>query len=225
MTLELVDLSHSIHDGMVTYPGLPAPSIGTHLSREDSRAIYGGLAEFHIGMINMCTNTGTYLDVPFHRYAEGYDLAGLELERVADVDAVCLHIDHCTPSVLGELILDGRALLVRTDWSLLWGSDAYRDPHGPAQQPPNPTFLTAEVAHALVDAGVACVGIDSVNIDSMQDRARPVHTILLGAGIPIVEHLTNLDRLPDAGFSFSAVPPKVEGLGTFTVRAYATIVR
>lgn len=202
---------------MVTYPGLPAPVIGTHLSREDAERAYGPGVTFHIGLITICTNTGTYLDVPFHRFADGDDLAALALDRVAGVPSVCLDrrgtttID-ITPDELAGL--EGHAVLVRTDHSVHFGTDAYAVDH---------PYLSADTAQALVGAGVACVGIDSLNIDTMADAQRPVHTTVLGAGIPIIEHLTNLAALPPSGYRFTAVPPKIVGAGTFTVRAFATL--
>lgn len=216
----LVDLSHVISDGMTTYPGLPTPVIADHLTREAAEQLYGDGITFQIGVVTMCTNTGTYLDVPFHRFADGHDLTGLALESVAAVPAVCLDrtgevaID-LTPedlSAVGDLT--GHAVLVRTDHARHWGTERYVESH---------PYLTATAAEALVAAGVACVGIDSLNIDSTEGGQRPVHTTLLGAEIPIVEHLTSLDRLPAFGFSFTAVPPKIEGAGTFTVRAFATL--
>ena len=214
---QLIDLSHRITDGMVTYPGLPVPIIATHLSRDSAEKVYGPGITFHIGVVTMCTNTGTYLDVPFHRYADGHDLAALPLERVAGVPAVCLDrrgiatID-LAPDELGRLA--GHAVLVRTDHSEHFGTEQYLRDH---------PHLSAASAEALVAADVACVGIDSLNIDGTSNGERPVHTILLAAGIPIIEHLTSLAALPDRGFSFTAVPPKIEGAGTFTVRAYAMI--
>jgi kynurenine formamidase len=212
-----VDLSHDITDGMVTYPGLPVPIVGTHLSREMAEEVYGPGVTFHIGLVTMCTNTGTYLDVPFHRFADGHDLAGLSLDRVADVPGVCFDrrdegaIDISHEEVAG---LAGHAVLVRTDHSRHFGTDDYGRNH---------PFLTASTAGVLVAAGVACVGIDSLNIDDTTDMQRPVHTTLLRAGVPIIEHLTNLAALPSDGFSFTAVPPKIVGAGTFTVRAFATL--
>ncbi len=219
----LIDLSHVITDGMVTYPGLPAPQVTTHLSREAAEEIYGPGTTFHIGLVTICTNTGTYLDVPFHRFAGGHDLAELALERVADVPAVCL--DRRGERVIdlgsGDLRdLTGHAVLVRTDHSALFGTEGYFHDH---------PYLTAASAEALVAAGVACVGIDSLNIDSTEGGERPVHTKLLGTDIPIIEHLTNLRELPrhepggGARFRFTAVPPKIVGAGTFTVRAFARI--
>ena len=214
---ELVDLSHRITDGMVTYPGLPVPEIGTHLSREAAEDVYGPGITFHIGLVTMCTNTGTYLDVPFHRYADGHDLADLALERVARRPAVCLDRRGQTTIDLdaGELQdLAGSAVLVRTDHSRHFGTEEYRVDH---------PHLSAAAAEALVAADVACVGIDSLNIDSTMTGERPVHSILLRAGIPIIEHLTNLAALPADDFTFTAVPPKIEGAGTFTVRAFAEV--
>jgi arylformamidase len=211
----LIDLSHRITDGMVTYPGLPAPVIGTHLSREAAEELYGPGLTFHIGLLTICTNTGTYIDVPFHRYADGHDLADLALEQVAGLPAVVLDrrgletID-LTGADLGGL--SGHAVLVRTDHSEHFGNDRYFQTH---------PHLSAAAAEALVAAGVSCVGIDSMNIDGTATGDRPVHSILLRAGIPIVEHLTNLAALPERGFAFTAVPPKIEGAGTFTVRAFA----
>lgn len=212
-----IDLSHVITDGMQTYPGLPVPHIVDHLSRQAAEDIYGVGITFQIGLVTMCTNTGTYLDVPFHRYAHGHDLSELALDRVADVPAICLHRPDATAIDLtaDDLIAArGRAVLIRTDHSRHWGDETYFSEH---------PHLIAGAADALVAAGALCVGIDSLNIDAIDDTGRPVHSILLGADIPIVEHLTNLDRLPERGFRFSAVPPRIVGVGTFTVRAYATI--
>jgi kynurenine formamidase len=213
----LVDLSHVITDGMETYPGLPVPHIADHLTREAAEEIYGPGLTFQIGIVTMCTNTGTYLDVPFHRYADGHDLTGLALERVADVPAVCLDRTGATAIDLDAHDLrdaGGKAVLIRTDHARHWGTDAYTAHH---------PYLTDAAARALVDAGVACVGIDSLNIDSTATGDRPVHSVLLAAEIPIIEHLTGLDQLPTDGFRFTAVPPKIAGAGTFTVRAYAVV--
>ncbi len=212
----LIDLSHRITDGMVTYPGLPAPVIGTHLSREAAEELYGPGITFHIGLITMCTNTGTYIDVPFHRYADGHDLADLALERVAGCPAVMFdRRGLATIEITAEDLagLAGHAVLVRTDHSEHFGTVRYFDAH---------PHLSASTAEALVSADVACVGIDSLNIDSTATGQRPVHSILLKAGIPIIEHLTNLAELPPHGFEFTAVPPEIEGAGTFTVRAFAS---
>ena len=212
-----VDLSHRITDGMETYPGLPTPIIGTHLSREAAEQIYGPGITFQIGLITICTNTGTYLDVPFHRYADGHDLAGLALDRVAERPAVVLDRRGATTIELNEAYLgglEGHAVLVRTDHGDLFGTPEYFVDH---------PHLSAGSAEALVAANVACVGIDSLNIDGTSTGERPVHSILLAAGIPIVEHLTNLAALPAHGFTFTAVPPKIVGAGTFTVRAFATV--
>ncbi len=216
-SLQHIDLSHSIVDGMSTYPPLPGPVIATHLSREDAEKVYGSGVTFHIGLITICTNTGTYLDVPFHRFADGHDLAGLSLDRVAGVPAVCLDRRGETEIEItaGELNgLRGHAVLVRTDHSRYFGTEAYTVEH---------PHLSVSTTEALIAADVACVGIDSLNIDGMSDTLRPVHTALLGAGIPIIEHLTNLAELPSTRFLFTAVPPKIVGAGTFTVRAYATV--
>ena len=213
----LIDLSHRVTDGMVTYPGLPVPNIGTHLTREAAEEIYGPGVTFTIGMVTMCTNTGTYIDVPFHRYADGHDLAELPLERVAGVHAVCINrvgersIDLDADELAG---LAGYAVLIRTDHSSHFRTDAYMVDH---------PHLTEAAAQNLVTAGVACVGIDSLNIDSTDDWRRPVHSALLRADIPIIEHLTGLAALPAGGFLFTAVPPKIEGAGTFTVRAFASL--
>ena len=213
----LVDLSHRISDGMLTYPGLPGPVIGTHLSREAAKEIYAPGTTFHIGTITICTNTGTYIDVPFHRYEDGHDLADLALERVARVPGVVLDRRGIETIDLAPEELDGlagHAVLLRTDHSQHFGSERYGEHH---------PHLSGASAEALRDASVACVGIDSMNIDSTSTGERPVHSILLEAEIPIVEHLTNLAALPERGFTFTAVPPKIEGAGTFTVRAFAEV--
>lgn len=217
MSPRFVDLSHVITDGMLTYPGLPAPVVGEHLSRSHAEEVYGPGITFQIGTISMCANTGTYLDVPFHRYADGHDLTGLDLDRVSDVDGVLVDARGHTsigPDLFAGLDVAGRAVLVWTGHADRWSTDEYFVDH---------PHLTADAAEWLVQASPAVVGIDSLNIDATEGGDRPVHSALLAAGIPIVEHLTGLDRLPAVGFGFTAVPPKVEGLGTFTVRAHARI--
>ena len=221
----LIDLSHTIEHGMITYPGLPAPLICDYLSREASRAKYAAGVEFQIGKIEMVANTGTYIDSPFHRYSGGKDLAALRLEQLAGLNAVVVQVHAAAEDGAGAataraigwtpfegLELRGRAVLVATGWDRNWRTERY----GRA----NP-FLTADACERLRDAGVALVGIDSVNIDDLDDWARPAHSILLGAEIPIVEHMCNLTSLPDRGLKFWAVPPKVAGFGTFPVRAFA----
>jgi len=212
----LIDLSHTIEHGTVTYPGLPSPVICDFLSREASRGLYAEGVEFHIGHIDMVANTGTYLDSPFHRYAEGKDLAGLPLESTVNLEGV--RVRSGSPSVGAEAFrnLDaaGKAVLIETGWSRHWGTDAYLTGH---------PFLTKEAALWLRDSGARLVGIDSLNIDDMADKSRPVHSILLGAEIPIVEHMTGLEALPDADFRFFAAPVKVKAFGTFPVRAFAIV--
>ncbi len=212
----LVDLSHSIEDGMITYKGLPAPLICDYLSREDSRKFYSEGTEFQIGKIEMVGNTGTYLDSPFHRYAGGEDLAGLELEKLADLEGIVVRATG--PSVEPELFrgldLAGKAVLLHTGWDAHWRTDRYFEG--------NP-YLTQESAEYLRDNGATLVGIDSLNIDDIRDKSRPAHTILLKAGIPIVEHLCHLENLPDHGFQFYAAPPRIKRMGTFPVRAFALI--
>jgi arylformamidase len=218
--MTFLDLSHTIEHGMTTYPGLPGPVICDFLSREASRGRYAPGVEFHIGKIEMVANTGTYIDSPFHRYADGVDLSGLPLESLADLEAVVIEGAGAgrPPAVGREAFhgrdLGGKAVLVRTGWDTHWGTPAYLEE--------NP-FLTGEAAEYLVAQGAILVGIDSVNIDDLGDLARPVHSILLGAEIPIVEHLCRLGPLPGAGFRFTAVPPKVAGFGTWPVRAFATL--
>ena len=218
----LVELSHPFGHGTTTYPGLPGPEIGDHLRREDAVGRYADGTTFQIGRITMVSNTGTYLDTPFHRYADGADLSGVGLERLADLEG--LVIDRSggagrgsTAGVIDGLDVAGKAVLLRTGWDRHWETEQY------ATDAP---FVTADLAQALVDGGATLVGIDSVNIDDISDDAggeRPAHTLLLGAGIPIVEHLCGLDALPVSGFRFHAAPPLVSGMGTFPVRAYAVV--
>jgi arylformamidase len=212
-----IDISHTIEHDLTTYPGLPAPRIGEHMGRAQSRQHYAAGTEFHIGTIEMVANTGTYVDAPFHRYADGKDLAALPLVALADVDGVVIRVAHrkerrIDASCFQGLPLAGKAVLVHTGWSRHWRTEQYGREH---------PFLTEDAAAHLIDAGVALVGIDSLNIDDTSDARRPVHSMLLGAEIPIVEHLTGLDALPDRGFRFFAVPPMVAGLGSFPVRAFA----
>jgi kynurenine formamidase len=213
----LIDLSHVIEAGMVTYKGLPAPLICDHLSREASRALYDPGTEFQIGRIDMVGNTGTYVDVPFHRYADGEDLAAVALDRLAALPGLVVRAEGFQAverAAFEGRDLAGRAVLVHTGWARHWRTDAYFEDH---------PFLTEAAAAFLVEAGAALVGIDSHNIDDTRTRGRPVHTRLLGAGVPICEHLRGFELLPDAGFRFTAAPPKVGGMGTFPVRAFAEI--
>ncbi len=219
-TARLIDLSHTIEAGMVTYRGLPAPVVCDYLSREASREHYADGTEFQIGRIDMVANTGTYLDSPFHRFADGTDLSGLELLSLAELPGRVVRVSDPQTRAIGRAAfagvdLRGRAVLVHTGWAAHWRTDRYFEGH---------PFLTEEAALELRGAGAALVGIDSLNIDDTADhRRRPVHTILLGAGIPIVEHLRGLEQLPATGFRFSAVPVKVVGMGSFPVRAYARL--
>lgn len=219
MNDHLIDLSHTIEDGMITYKGLPAPIICDYLSREHARSLYAAGTEFQIGKIDLVANTGTYLDSPFHRFADGKDLAELDLTSLADLDAVLVSVTQPSTqaidqSVFSGLDVRGKAVLVHTGWARHWRTDQYFEGH---------PFLTADAAQWLVGAGAALVGIDSYNIDDITDMTRPVHTLLLGAEIPIVEHLCGLEQLPARPFKFFAVPVKIKGFGTFPVRAFALL--
>ena len=215
----LVELSHTIHHGLVTYPGLPAPEISEHLSREASAARYAPGVTFQIGRISLVANTGTYLDSPWHRYAEGKDLSGLPLEALVDLEGVLLRATGTGRRAidvleLAPLEVRGKAVLLHTGWDVHFGTPQY------AKEAP---YLTDAGGAWLVEHGAALVGIDSINIDDVGDAARPAHSRLLAAGIPIVEHLRGLEQLPATGFRFSAAPPRIQGLGTFPVRAYAIV--
>ncbi|HMB93297.1 MAG TPA: cyclase family protein [Rhodothermales bacterium] len=212
----LIDLSHTVEDGLITYKGLPAPIICDYLSREASRVHYAEGTTFHIGQIEMVANTGTYLDAPFHRFANGKDLADLALSSLADLEGIVVRVPPEQRVVDADAFLGldvcRKAVLVHTDWSRHWKTDHYFEGH---------PFLTEAAAIHLRDAGATLVGIDSLNIDDTADGRRPVHTVLLGADILVVEHLTNLEAIPDTGFRFFAVPVKVKAFGTFPVRAFA----
>lgn len=215
----LVDVSHVVEHGMITYKGLPAPLICEFLSREQSRSLYAPGTEFHIGKIEMVANTGTYLDSPFHRYANGKDLSELPLERLANLESVVIRADLSNSRAIRRAAFEahdlrGKAVLVRTGWDAHWRTDRYFEGH---------PFLTRDAAEYLLDAGVALVGIDSLNIDDTGDLSRPVHSLLLAAEVPIVEHLRGLGQLPDSGFRFFAVPVKVKQMGTFPVRAFGLV--
>ena len=215
---KLIDVSHVVEHGMVTYKGLPAPIISDYLSREASRNHYDEGTTFQIGKIEMVANTGTYVDSPFHRFADGKDLSELDLHSLANLDGMVFHGDPSTRAIGKELFggvdLKRKAILVHTGWDKNWNTDRYFKGH---------PFLTREAADYLKTSQVALVGIDSLNIDDTLDGLRPVHSILLGANIPIVEHLCNLSQLPDKGFAFYAVPVKVKGFGTFPVRAFGLV--
>jgi len=212
------NLSHDIQDGMITYEGLPGPKIRDHLSREDTRQHYAEGTTFQIGKIEMVANTGTYIDAPFHRYQEGKDLSQLDFASVANLDGLVFHAPpnsrKITPDVFSGREVKGKAVLIHTGWDRHWGTEPYFKDH---------PYLTRESAEYLKLRSSALVGIDSLNIDDNMDGTRPAHTILLGGGIPIVEHLCNLDALPDNGFKFFAVPAPVKGMGSFPVRAFAII--
>jgi len=215
----LVDLSHTIKDGLVTYKGLPAPIICDYLSREDSKQFYKKGTEFQIGKIEMVTNTGTYIDCPFHRFKDGKDLSQVSLECFADLDAIVIRIPHMKTKEITEKYLKNyeirnRAVLIQTGWDEHWNTEQYYE---------NNPYLTEKAAEYLRDCSVKLVGIDSHNIDDVKGKSRPVHTTLLAAEILIVEHLCNLYLLPENGFTFSAIPPKFKGVGTFPVRAFAKL--
>ena len=214
----LIDLSHTVEHGMTTYKGLPAPIICDFLSREASEKHYAHGTTFHIGKIEMVANTGTYIDSPFHRYADGKDLSELTLESTADLEGLVFRVPPgeraIGPGLFSKADVGGKAVLVHTGWASHWGSEQYFDGH---------PFLTAEAAEWLKASGSALVGIDSLNIDDTSGGHRPVHSILLGADIPIVEHMCHLENLPDSAFKFHAVPVKVRNFGTFPVRAYAVV--
>jgi kynurenine formamidase len=214
----LVEVSHGIEPGMVTYKGLPGPVVSEFLTREASRGNYADGTTFAIGRVDMVANTGTYVDAPFHRFAGGRDVASLPLEKLADLEGVVVDATRAGRAIGAEVLdgqdLAGRAVLVHTGWSRLWGTPAYFEGH---------PYLTRAAVERLVENGPALVGIDSLNIDDTRDGARPAHTHLLEAEIPIVEHLTNLGDLPRSGFRFHCAPAPFHGLGSFPVRAYAVV--
>jgi len=215
----LVDVSHTVEHGMITYKGLPAPLVCDFLSREESRSQYAAGTEFQIGRIEMVANTGTYLDSPFHRYRSGKDLSELRLESLANLPGIVIRSEAREQRAIDSAAfkhhdLRGKAVLVRTAWDAHWRTDRYFEGH---------PFLTKDAAQYLVEAGAALVGIDSLNIDDTRDPTRPVHSLLLAAEIPIVEHLRGLDQLVDVRFRFFAVPVKVKNMGTFPVRAFGLL--
>jgi arylformamidase len=218
VTNKLIDLSHEVEHGMITYKGLPAPIICDFLSREESRKHYAQGTEFNIGKIEMVANTGTYVDSPFHRFADGIDLSELPLESLVDLEGVVVRVQEFGRAIPADAFhgvdLNGKAVLIHTDWAHHWRTDQYFEGH---------PFLTRDAAQFLADSGAAFVGIDTYNIDDITDGTRPAHTILLGNRIPICEHMCRLENLPDEGFRFHAAPVKVKAFGTFPVRAYAVL--
>lgn len=214
----LIDVSHNVEDGMVTYKGLPAPIICDYLTREASKSHYEQGTQFQIGVVTMCSNTGTYVDVPFHRYEDGEDLSEISLDKLANLECVKIALSEDIKRIelkhVQNLDVKGKAVLFQTDWSRHWGSDQYFENH---------PFVTQDVATYLRDEGVVFVGIDSYNIDDVSGKSRPCHSTLLKAGIPICEHMTNLSELPFENFKFFAVPVKMKGMGTFPVRAFGII--
>lgn len=213
----LIDLSHTIENGLITYKGLPAPVICDYLSREASAAFYDEGTTFQIGKIDMVSNTGTYIDCPFHRFENGKDMSEMGLESFTDLDAVVIRVPYTESLAIGEehlrnVEIRNRAVLLHTGWDIHWNTEKYYEQH---------PFLTKEGSDYLKSCSVKLVGIDSHNLDDTRGRSRPAHTILLGAEILIVEHLCNLQLLPQSGFTFSAIPPKFKGVGTFPVRAFA----
>jgi kynurenine formamidase len=216
MPTHYVDLSHPIVGGMTTHPGLPGPRLYDHTTRDESAGRLAGGVSFHIGGIEMVANTGTHLDAPFQYHADGPDIAGLAVERLIDIPVVVIrtHDRHVVDAAaLGEPErLRGRAVLVHTGWSARWGTKAYLS---------GSPYLTADAARLVVAAGVTLLGIDALNVDDIGDLSRPVHNGVLGAGIPLIEHLTNLDQLPESGARLTALPAPVRGMGSFPVRAVA----
>lgn len=219
LTRRLVDLTHPIEPGMTTYPGLPGPVVSDFLSREDSQARYAPGTTFQIGRVELVANTGTYVDAPFHRFARGADVGSLPLERLVDLEGIVFdwRAGRAFDADLFEgSELESRAVLLRSGWDARWRTPAYAGEH---------PFVTRRAAEALVAARPALVGIDSLNIDDTQDPTRPAHTLLLAAGIPIVEHLANLAALPASGFRFHCAVAPLLGIGSFPARAYALIER
>ena len=217
--MKIIDLSHTIENGLITYKGLPAPIICDYLSREQSRKVYEEGTEFQIGKIEMVANTGTYIDCPFHRYEHGKDFAALPPQLFTDIEGIRISVPYhrqkaIDASYFANVMLKGKAVLVYTGWSEHWRTDTYFENH---------PYLTEDAAIFLRDKGVRLVGIDSHNIDDTAKRSRPVHSTLLAKEIFIVEHLCNLDQIPSDGFSFTALPPKLKGIGTFPVRAIAKL--
>jgi arylformamidase len=215
---QLIDLSHTVEQGMITYKGLPAPMICDFLSREDSRKHYAAGTEFNIGKIEMVANTGTYVDSPFHRFADGIDLSELPLESLADLEGIVVRATEFGRAIdvkaFSGIRVKGKAVLINTNWSRHWRTDQYFEGH---------PFLTKDAVELIVEKGAVFVGIDTYNIDDTNDGTRPAHTTLLGNNIPICEHMCGLDLLPDSGFRFHAAPVKVKAFGTFPVRAYAVL--
>jgi arylformamidase len=217
--MQLIDVSHTVESGMQTYKGLPAPIICDYLSREASRKLYAAGTEFQIGRIDMVANTGTYVDSPFHRYADGADLAALPLTSLANLSCLVARVEPSADRAIDALPfaatdVRGKAVLIHTDWARHWRTDKYFEGF---------PYVTADLAHWLRDAGALLVGIDSHNIDCTDTGERPAHSTLLGADIPIVEHLCGLDAVPERGAKFFAVPAKIKGFGTFPVRAFAAV--
>jgi arylformamidase len=215
----LIDLSHTIENGMITYKGLPGPIICDYISHVQSRASYAPGVEFQIGRVDMVVNTGTYIDTPYHRYPHGTDLSTTPLPNTTQIPGAVVRVTGIEGRAIdwtnfASIDVSRRAVLVNTGWDRHWRTDRYFEDH---------PFLTKAAAEYLRDQGAVLVGIDSLNIDDTSDPTRPVHSILLGAGIPIVEHLTNLAALPIDGFIFSAAPPKIVAMGTFPVRAHAIL--
>ncbi|HZH59518.1 MAG TPA: cyclase family protein [Metabacillus sp.] len=214
-----IDLSHTIEDGLITYKGLPAPIICDYLSREESRKHYEKGTEFQIGKIEMVSNTGTYVDVPFHRYPNGKDLSETTVDKMAGLEGIIVHVKKNNKEINEQLFygldIKGKAVLIHTGWDKHWNTDQYFENH---------PYLTERAAIYLANKQAALVGIDSVNIDDTSVKSRPVHTILLGQEILIVEHLCNLKELSNKDFLFYAVSPKIKGFGTFPVRAFAEIL-
>ena len=218
-SVRLVDLSHTIEAGLITYKGLPAPIICDYLSREDSRQQYAAGTEFQIGKLELVGNTGTYIDCPFHRYADGKDISEIDLAAFAELEGIVVRVPFAeslaiTPEHFKNRDLSQRAVLVHTGWASHWNTELYYEHH---------PYLTEEAAIFLKEAGAKLVGIDSHNLDNTATNSRPAHSILLGAEILVVEHLCNLESLPEEGFSFNAIPPKIKGMGTFPVRAFAKV--
>ncbi|WP_189002847.1 cyclase family protein [Deinococcus roseus] len=214
-----IDLSHTIVEGMVTLKGFPAPIICDFISREMAKSLYAEGTTFQMDRLEMVGNTGTYLDSPFHRYENGRDLSELELSELADLPAVVVRVTGTTGRAISKgafqaTDVKGKAVLVHTGWAQHWGTDPYFEGH---------PFLTEDAALYLKAQGAVLVGIDSLNIDDTSGGTRPVHSTLLGADILIVEHLRGLEQLPTSGFQFSAIPVKVKRMGTFPVRAFATL--
>lgn len=217
-----IDLSHSIENGTVTYPGDPPALIELTLDRKLTSKLNGGgtTSGVEINTIKMVSTSGTYIDAPYHVFEDGKKIKDYPIEKLVNLPSIVVKIpenrNYFDVQDISGINVKGKAVLFFSGHDKFFMTPEYGK---------NAPYLTIELANILVEKGAIFVGIDSPLIDNMEKQSElgiPVHYKLLGADIPICEDLANLELLPTDGFTITALPAKV-ALESFPARVFATV--